>query len=350
MIAALLVLGIGGAVQQARALNYGQPSAALWKDQLFVAINGKHFVSASWLYRGTFAPALKRVRSPVEHYNPGGYGPCSTQAKLDIRSDRVLLHNGVAKYLIFPMDVVPALEANEFGAAVRTAAGLDGVFLPYSVSFDCLLFPAHRKHDVPLSGAERDIDDKPSKETYWKNARLDVQVADERSVWLLHVYKDQLFVSVEPDYLSEEYLDKKKELKKELPDAPERRLCTGKMPADFTETFASYSSGGRAYMVAPNGKVYMVAPKGAKEIEVSAVWSDPKRKIVGVVQDQEKGAVYGWGFVTDSAAPERFYVKFDPKPVAVEYKLTVPLWGERSDAYLESYECARAFRKVNEKK
>jgi len=60
--------------------------------------------------------------------------------------------------------------------------------------------------------------------------------------------------------------------------------------------------------------------------------------------------VYGWGFVTDSAAPERFYVKMEPKPVAVEYRRTAPLWEDRSDAYLESYECARAFRKAMEKK
>jgi hypothetical protein len=39
-----------------------------------------------------------------------------------------------------------------------------------------------------------------------------------------------------------------------------------------------------------------------------------------------------------------------PPPVAVEYRRTVPLWGDRSDAYLESYECARAFRKAAEKK
>ena len=40
----------------------------------------------------------------------------------------------------------------------------------------------------------------------------------------------------------------------------------------------------------------------------------------------------------------------EPKPVAVAYKRTAPLWGDRSDAYLESYECARAFRKAAEKK
>jgi hypothetical protein len=60
--------------------------------------------------------------------------------------------------------------------------------------------------------------------------------------------------------------------------------------------------------------------------------------------------VHGWGFASGSAAPERFYVKLAPRPVAVGYKRTVPSWNDRSDAYLESYECARAFRKAAEKK
>ena len=111
-----------------------------------------------------------------------------------------------------------------------------------------------------------------------------------------------------------------------------------------------YTSDKRDYLVTPNGKVYMATPQGKTEVEVTKVWDNPKRKIVGVVQDQANDAVYGWGFVTDSAAPERFYVKMEPKPVAVEYKRTVPLWNDRSDAYLESYECARAFRKATEKK
>lgn len=59
--------------------------------------------------------------------------------------------------------------------------------------------------------------------------------------------------------------------------------------------------------------------------------------------------MYGWGYAGNNGSADRFYVKFDPKPVAVAYKLTVPLWNGHTDAYLESYECARAFRKAMEK-
>jgi hypothetical protein len=34
---------------------------------------------------------------------------------------------------------------------------------------------------------------------------------------------------------------------------------------------------------------------------------------------------------------------------AVEYGLTVPAWTDHPDGYLESYECARAFRKAERK-
>jgi len=169
-------------------------------------------------------------------------------------------------------------------------------------------------------------------------------------VWLFHAYKDRFFVSVEADCLDHWYFTGKGDGSKTPFKPPERKLRTGKLPADFTERFTAYVSGARGYLVTPNGKVYMSVPQGKAEVEVTKVWDDPKRKIIGVVQDLANDAVYGWGFVTDRGAPERFYVKMDPKPVVVEYKLTVPLWNDRSDAYLESYECARAFRKAAEKK
>jgi hypothetical protein len=351
MVATLFAFWLGGVVPQAQALDYGQPSAALWKDQLFVSTTKRHFITAGYLYRGTFSPALRRVRSPVEYRNPSGYGPGSTQAKIDVRADRLLVNAGAGgMYYILPFEVLPELEANEFGLKLSFNAGHAGSPLPHGARFDYLLFPTHRKHDVPLSGIDKDPGDKSPEETYWRNARFDVQIGDEKTVWLFHAYEDTLFVSVEPDYVNKEYLDKKGDPKKKLRELPDRQLRTGKLPVGLTETFAAYTSGGRGYLVTPNGKVYTVAVKDETQVHVSAVWNEPERKIVGVVQDQANDTVYGWGLVTDTDAPERFYVKFDPKPVAVEYKRTVPLWEDRSDAYLESYECARAFRKANEKK
>ena len=67
------------------------------------------------------------------------------------------------------------------------------------------------------------------------------------------------------------------------------------------------------------------------------------------MQDQKTGSVYGYGHTNDGYVANRFYVKFEPKPVAKPYKLTVPKWNDRMDAYLESYECARAFRAEDKK-
>jgi hypothetical protein len=165
---------------------------------------------------------------------------------------------------------------------------------------------------------------------------------------LFHAYKDQLFVSIEPGYTVNSSAQDANEKKPTKP--PERQLRTGKLPAEFTGFFAAYTAAKRDYLVTDSGTVYMAVPKGKIEVEVSAVWNDPKHKIVGVVRDFANDAVYGWGIVTESTAPERFYVKFEPKPVAVPYKRTVQMWNDRDDAYLESYACARAFRKAAEKK
>ncbi|VTR91660.1 unnamed protein product [Gemmata massiliana] len=102
-------------------------------------------------------------------------------------------------------------------------------------------------------------------------------------------------------------------------------------------------------MVTSDGKVYMATLKGKSEMDVKVLWDDPKQKVAGVVQDQDNNAVYGWGYAGKDGSSDRFYLKFDPKPAPVRYALTVSLWRNITDAYLESYECARAFRKNKNK-
>jgi hypothetical protein len=358
----------------AQSFQYDQPSATLWKDQLFVAIASKPLIASPMLYRGPFTPTPARIRSPIEHIYLYSDETDTTQAKIEVRDNRMLVYRVSGDHNIFRLEDVPLLENTAFGAKLREFrdppvpeanpllendpdriklrdyARLTRLVDPYGSERWRLLLPDHRQADVPLSGGAKDDGDTPSERTYVNSVRHDVLIAGPKSVRLFHAYKDRFFVSVEPDCLNKWYLDKDGNVAKNLPKPPDRQLRKGKLPADFTEHFAAYTSEKRDYLVTPNGKVYMAAPKGKTELEVAKVWDDPKRKIVGVVQDQANDAVYGWGFVTDSAAPERFYVKMTPKPVAVEYKRTVPLWNDRSDAYLESYECARAFRKVMEKK
>jgi hypothetical protein len=350
--------------------NYGQPSAALWKDQLFVAVTartdfrnpyekilppeqaipgpGVPFRTAGFLYRGTFTPTARRVRDPIEHDNPCNHGYPSTQAKLHLRDDRVLLFQG-GDYYIFPMTELPLLERSELAFKLMELRGYPD-YTAFIDRFSGGLIPLPvaeiRDEDLPQPPGSNIIGWK----AYMRGARHDVQIEGPKSVRLVHAHKGKLFVSVEPDYLNNWYLDKKGNVAKNVPQPPDRQLRTGKLPAEFTERFAAYTSGGRDFLVTISGKVYMSVAKGKAEVEVTSVWNDPKRKIVGVVQDQENDAVYGWGFVTDNTSPERFYVKLDPKPVAKPYKLTVPLRGDRSDAYLESYECARAFRNAAPKK
>ncbi len=332
---------------------YGQPSAVIWKDQLFTAINGR-VPAPGALYRGTFNPGVKGIKPPIEYWNPNTTHT-AYQAKLDIRDNRLLLFTPSPVFFILPMEDVPALEPSEFGETVcRLRGHANQYFLVahYGAGIRKLVFPPHRKPDfdpppVPIPPFGRPTPELVFEEradAYIQRARCDLQIAGAKSVRLFHAYKDKLFISTELDYLSSWFRDKDGHEIKNPPPAPDRQLRTGKLPADFTEYFAAYTSDSRDYLVTDNGKVYLSVPKGMTEVEITTIWNDPKRVIVGVVKDLMDDAVFGWGFAGKTDSPERFYVKLDPKPVAVAYKLTVPLWNDRSNAYLESYECARAFR------
>src|SRR5262249_36151686 len=145
------------------------------------AINSKPFIAGGFIYRGTFTPTVRRIKSPVEHYNAaGGWGDNSTQAKIHIRDDFLLTNTGSDGYSIYPMQVLPELEANEFGTKLSGHWSRQDTTLPHSARFEHVLFPTHRKHDVTLSGTEFDDGDKPSEQTYWRNARYDVEIAAEK--------------------------------------------------------------------------------------------------------------------------------------------------------------------------
>jgi hypothetical protein len=333
----------------------------LWKDQLFVAMNGRLFGPSGGMFRGTFTPDQKGVQSPLLYRTQAVSGPTHL-TKLDFRDGRFLFFTpGSAAYIV-PIAEIPGLEESEFGAEICRARGYmnaSALLAHFGIGDDFLLFPPHRKPDVippPIPMVRIGAAPRPEEifaarvEAYMRRARLDVQIAGAKTLRVFHAHKDKLFISTELDYQNAWYYDKEGKPIKNLPPAPDRQLRTGKLPKDFPEYFAAYTSAKRDYLVTDHGKVYLAVLKGKTEVEVTKVWDDPKREIVGVVQDLANDAVYGWGFVTTGAAPERFYVKMDPKPVAAEYKRTIPLWADFSDAYLESYECARAFRKAAEKK
>ena len=67
---------------------YGQPSAVLWKSQLFVAINERSY-SPGALYRGELR-SDRGIDKPAEYANPI-MARFADQPQLEIRDDRVLL-------------------------------------------------------------------------------------------------------------------------------------------------------------------------------------------------------------------------------------------------------------------
>src|SRR4051794_28033162 len=138
-------------------------------------------------------PKAKRVRDPLDHVN-SGWGNDSTQATLDLREDRLLLASGSDGYMIFPLEEVRHLEWSDFGTRRFGGDSAYSTFIfGYAAKFERLLFPVHRKPDVPLSGTKSDEGDAPSEGTYWRNARYAVQIDGQQTVWLYHAYKDTLF-------------------------------------------------------------------------------------------------------------------------------------------------------------
>ncbi|MBN9120010.1 MAG: hypothetical protein J0I06_12745, partial [Planctomycetes bacterium] len=198
---------------------------------------------------------------------------------------------------IVPLEEMPGLEDSEFGLAICRARGYENtsfLLAHFAAPAGTLLFPPHRSPDVeppPVPMFRLGAPPTPAEVfteragAYLRSARYDVQIAGPKTVRLFHAARDKLFISVELDYLNAWYKDKVGNPIKNPPPAPDRQLRTGKLPVDFTEHFAAYTVGGRDYLVTDNGKVYSAVAKGKGEVEVSALWNDPKRKIVGVIQD-----------------------------------------------------------------
>src|SRR6266545_703902 len=151
MIFAACAIWLSWVVPNFGFVNYGQPSAVLWKDQLFVFV-APSTRSFEALYRGPFSLGRKRAGTPVA-YGVGDVSqnvvPCS-QAKLEIRDGRALWFSAGFFPLIIPLADLPCLENSEFGVEVcKSRFGLEQYrlawrYYPYD---EQLLFPKHRKPD-----------------------------------------------------------------------------------------------------------------------------------------------------------------------------------------------------------
>ena len=264
MISAACVVWISLIVPTFGLGYYGQPSGALWADQLFVATSGNVLPGSKCgsVYRGTLRRDEHMPRSPIEYWDHSAVAPLvrCPQTKLEVRENRVLWYTAGGEPLIMPFTELPCLEANNFGDELcRLRHGFPHprwLISKYTGSVDLMLFPEHRKPDVPEPPIPVDPNTAQSAAAtrtkrqldYRYRARTDLQIAGPKSVRLFHAYASFIYISVEPDYLDEWRLDPKtKQLAKNLPPPPNRQLRTGKLPADFTERFAAYTSAKRDY-------------------------------------------------------------------------------------------------------
>lgn len=334
--------------------------------------------------RGVVEMKKAKCNEPVwlsTHY----IGKLEFPVTLSARDKRLNFNRGC----IMDLDLIPLLEPTEFNRRLlrlrlgKEVEDISFVLDRISLFPERLLFPPHRKRDY--------LPEPPPKteKAFWNDlntrsfgfsqekmeieleqrhigvARYDTLLEEPGTVRLFHIFDGKLAMSIEPDYLAEQ---------KDPPGkskVPERMLRMGKLPAEFCNrelsvadlrekslkgtlpsayedtTFAAYRSGERFYLVTRKGTAFQVDNKGDKELTITPIWTDPKRRLFGVHQEPD-GSVFGFG--GHWLSKDRFYIKFEPKPVAKGYKLAVPLRNNAEDAFIEAHECLRAITADAKKK
>ena len=99
------------------------------------------------------------------------------------------------------------------------------------------------------------------------------------------------------------------------------------LPVAFREPFQLLTRGDDYYFVTRSGKVFLSAkPAKGKGREMTCIWSDAKRKVVGLVTDAKTGRSFL--FCRASAGSRPSYFELGPKPQPVEYGAKAPEFPE----------------------
>ena len=84
---------------------------------------------------------------------------------------------------------------------------------------------------------------------------------------------------------------------------PERNLQIGKLPASFKGRFHAYVVGDLHFLLTAGGRLYKCAPNGKDGLEITEVWSDPARPIIGVVDCPETKQAFAFGWAASPGTP-----------------------------------------------
>jgi len=127
----------------------------------------------------------------------------------------------------------------------------------------------------------------------------------------------------------------------------------------FRGDFHVYESGSAYFFLTDNGLLYRAKSKGKDPKDgwdVSAVWGDKNKPLLGVMHDVKAGKYFAFGTAnkrdagTKSDTGERFYFELAEKPTFVEYKRTSKAPKPVLEGFHEAYACARMIAIRNAKK
>ena len=346
----------------------GHANGVYWKNDVFVALPkrplpkwklrfGKSPVKyASDLFRTSPYCDERPFSSPIKY---SVYGVIGADFRFSISGGFAQFYAG-SQNLYFPIEDFPLLEITGLGKELfdlkyNPQRESSSQSIPFLSDTEPLLTPGHREWDLPQAEWRRRLMEdgwSPTRDTsrdmghirreYADRVRCDTLPIDAFRLRLFQVLDGRLLISTEPVPLR--FPKESLALGKKPAPIPERDLKSGKLPAGFKGRFHAYAVGDRHYLLTAGGKLYKCAAKGEDGLEVTEVWSDPARPLIGVVDcpDTKQAFAFGWGSKPGDTG--RYWVEFGDKPAPTAYILRAKLKGDREDAFREVNGCVAALQ------
>ncbi len=260
----------------------------------------------------------------------------------------------------FATDDLPRLEPSGFGlenfnAKYNPERSATNQLVPFISGSEKLFFPDHRGADISDEQLlvkfpdEEDIDPanpqfhlRGLKQLYAIFATYDVHPLNASDLLLFHAYDGILWITVEP--VPKMHAASFRKPGEKAPPVPARNTKSGKLPASFKGQFNAYVVGDLHFLLTASGRLYKCAAKGKFGLEITEVWSDPARPLIGVVDCPETKQAFAFGWGSKPKNTDRYWIEFGDKPVETVYALQGKLKNDREDAFREVNECVSALK------
>ncbi len=341
----------------------GHVNGLYWKSDTFASIPHRQLDNLTMkygdeVYRSGIRHADSARERGVLFARPEGYWE---KVRFAIAGE-IGQFSGGSWIATFPVTDLPLLESTDWGHELFDLkfnpkhAYVSSQYTPFKADTSELFFPKHRPWDISKEDLRirlldqglvfepdiRPVDLFDLKFVFLATVVYDILPIDAKSLRFFHAIDGRMDISVEavPYSSPGESLI----LGKKPPPIPERNLKSGKLPASFKGRFHAYVVGDLHYLLTAGGRLYKCAPKGKDGLEITEVWSDPARPIIGIVDVPETKQAFAFGWGSKPKNTDRYWIEFGDKPVETVYELKAKLKNDREDAFREVNDCVRALK------